>query len=86
MLNRGVDNVLDDCIDRVHIFFAVVDMLHMFPYAQQGGLITFFKAPPWGTTWQGPSPRWFLEPPLGTTTLLEPKWFLELVLGKTRFK
>ena len=44
MLNRGVDNVLDDCIDRVHNFFAVVDMLHIFPYAQQGGLITFFKA------------------------------------------
>ena len=41
MLNRGVDNVLDDCKTGSTKFFAVVDMLHMFPYAQQGGLITF---------------------------------------------
>ena len=41
MLNRGLDNVLDDCKTGSTKLFAVVDMLHMFPYAQQRGLITF---------------------------------------------
>ena len=43
MLNRGADNVLDDCKTGSTKLVNVVDMLHMFPFAQQGvgGLMTF---------------------------------------------
>ena len=37
MLNRGVGNVLDDCKTGSTKLVNVVDMLHMFPFAQQGG-------------------------------------------------
>ena len=37
MLNRGADNVLDDCKTGSTKLVNVVDMLHMFPFAQQGG-------------------------------------------------